>query len=121
MDGHINVTADIGDNCSNVEQSLRRFMLTVLDRGAINEDTPHQQIVGLISIFCRANHCDTGRNDYQSLSLRPGRTQAERTIARFWVGFTMQPPACGLLVLSFSCACKSIISVAGSKSRFRKT
>ncbi|GMF51929.1 unnamed protein product [Phytophthora fragariaefolia] len=38
VDDHINVAADIGSNCADVEQSLRLAMTTALGHGAINED-----------------------------------------------------------------------------------
>ncbi|GMF42758.1 unnamed protein product [Phytophthora fragariaefolia] len=50
VDGHINVDADIGSNCADVEQSLRLAMATVLGHDAINDTSwvPRQQILGLM-------------------------------------------------------------------------
>ncbi|KAE9052141.1 hypothetical protein PR003_g1012 [Phytophthora rubi] len=53
VDDHINVAADVGSNCSDMEQSLRLAMLTVLGPAAINEDkfsgwNTKQKALGLI-------------------------------------------------------------------------
>ncbi|KAE8891702.1 hypothetical protein PF003_g24438 [Phytophthora fragariae] len=53
VDDHINVAADIGSNCADVERSLRGAMVTVLGHGAINEAKftpwcPRQKALGLI-------------------------------------------------------------------------
>uniref|UniRef100_H3GRN9 Uncharacterized protein n=1 Tax=Phytophthora ramorum TaxID=164328 RepID=H3GRN9_PHYRM len=53
VDDHINVAADIGSNCADIERSLRGAMLTVLGHGAINEAKftpwcPRQKALGLI-------------------------------------------------------------------------
>lgn len=38
VDDHINVVADVGSNCVDVERSLRYAMTAILGWGAVNED-----------------------------------------------------------------------------------
>ncbi|GMF51323.1 unnamed protein product [Phytophthora fragariaefolia] len=52
VDDHINVAADVGTNCEDMERSLRYAMTTIIGSGAVNEDkftewNTSQKILGL--------------------------------------------------------------------------
>ncbi|OWZ10571.1 LOW QUALITY PROTEIN: hypothetical protein PHMEG_00016564 [Phytophthora megakarya] len=99
VDDHFNVAANVGTNCSDVEQSLRRAMITVLGHGAINEDkftswSSRQKLLGLVFDSAKSTVVMPVSKIHKAKTLSP-----DLITVRYWVGFAMSPPACTLLGL----------------------